>query len=104
MGNESLKATKPLTPNAKETEQEPPKPPRPNGAPNSYGTSGALTLPTQAALSANPVGASSDPEPTESPRTSPMSPQSYGFGAAGGYHHEEGSSVPRPEKPSHQYS
>jgi hypothetical protein len=104
VGDESPKETKPPTPNAEETVQEPSKPPSLDGARNSSGAGGALTLPTRAAPSANPAGTSSGPEPTESSRTSPMSPLSYGLGAIGGYHHGEGSSMPLPEKPSRPYS
>jgi hypothetical protein len=84
--------------------QEPLKPLSLDDAQNSTGGGGAPTLPTRAAPSSNPVGASSSPEPTESPRTSPMSPWSYGLGSTGAYLHGEGSSVPRLEKPSQQYS
>jgi hypothetical protein len=52
------------------------------------------SLPTRAALSPNMASASSSPEPAESPKTSPMSPGSYGLGAVGGYQHDEGSSMP----------
>jgi hypothetical protein len=100
VGGKPPKATKPPTPNAKETTQESSKSMSPDGTQDSLGAGGALTSPTQAASSSNPAGVSSGPEPTESPRTSPMSPRSYGLGAIGGYHPGEGSSVPQPEKPS----
>jgi hypothetical protein len=104
MGGESPKVTKPSIPNTKEVVQESLKPMSPDGAQDSPGANGAPTLPIRAALSSNPVGVSSGPKPTESPRTSPTSPRSYGLGATGGYHPREGSSVPWLAKPSQQYS
>jgi hypothetical protein len=50
------------------------------------------------------VGTSSVPEPTESPRASPPSPQSHGLGAAGRSQHGEGSSTPQPEEALQQRS
>jgi hypothetical protein len=44
------------------------------------------------------------PGPTESPRVSPPSPRSLGFGAADGSQRDEGSSVPQPEEDSLQCS
>jgi hypothetical protein len=100
---ESLKVIKPPTPSAKETTQESPKPMSLDGTHNSHGAGGAPTSPTRAAPSSNPVGAPSDPKPTEFPRTSPTSPRCYGLGVVDDYHPGEGSSMPRPEKPSRQY-
>jgi hypothetical protein len=96
---ESPKAAKPPNPNVGETTQESSKPMSPDGAQNSLSAGGALTSPNRVTPSSNPVGTSSGPEPTESHRTSPTSPRSYGLGAAGGYNLGEGSSVPWLEKP-----
>jgi hypothetical protein len=104
MGGESPKMTKPQTPNVEEIAQESSKPTSPDGAQNYPSASGSPTSPTRAAPSSNPTGTSSGPKPTESPKTSPMSPWSYGLGTASGYHPGEVSSVPRLEKPSRQYS
>jgi hypothetical protein len=84
VGGESMKANKPPTPNKRETASESLKPLSPGGAHSSPGTGGVPSSPTQAALNPDPTGPSSGPEPSESPKTFPTSPRSYGLGAAGG--------------------
>jgi hypothetical protein len=101
---ESSKVNKPLTPNTKETVSESPKPSNPGGAHSSPGIGGAPSSSARAALSPNPAGGSSGPEPAESPKTFPTSPRSYGLGTASGYQPNEGSFVPRLKKQSRQYS
>jgi hypothetical protein len=98
IGGESPKVNEPPTPNIKETASESLKPLSPGGAHSSLGAGGALSLSAQAALSPNLAGASSGPEPVESSKKFPKSPQSYGLGATSGYQPGEGSSMPRPEK------
>jgi hypothetical protein len=78
---------------------DPPKPSSLKGARGSTGAGGALTSPTCATPGQDPIGTSSGPEPAESPRASPPSPQSYGLGVAGGSQHGEGTSVPQYEEP-----
>jgi hypothetical protein len=104
VGGESPKANKPLTPNTKETAPESLKPPSHGGTHSSPGTGGAPPLSTRATSSPVHAGTSSGPEPTESPKTFPLSPRSYGLQATGGYQRGEGSSMPRPKKQSRQYS
>jgi hypothetical protein len=103
VGGESLKVTKPLAPNIKETVQESRKPRSPGGTQNSPGADGAPSSPPRAASSPNLVGASSGPKSAEFPRTSPTSYRSYRLRAASGYHPGEGLSMPRPKNPPRQY-
>jgi hypothetical protein len=101
---ESPKEDKPMNPHAKKTMLESPKPPSPRGTQGSPSASGAPSSPTQAASGSNLMGASSAPEPTESPKASPPSPRSYGLGVTGGYQPGEGSSAPQSKRQPQQYS
>jgi hypothetical protein len=86
--------SKPSSPNTKKDASESLKPLSPSGTRSSPSASGAPSLLIYAASSPNPAGASSGPEPAESPWTSPASPRSYGLRAADGCHPGEGSSGP----------
>jgi hypothetical protein len=98
VGGESQKVNKPSTPNTKEIAPESLKPPSSGGANSSPSTGGAPSLSARAALSLDPAGTSSSPEPFKSPKTFPTSPQSYGLRAAGGYQPSEDLSMPQREK------
>jgi hypothetical protein len=104
VGGESLKVDKPPSPQADKTALEPLKPPSPKDARGSPSTGGAPPSPTHVVSGHNPVGASSGPEPAESPEASPPSPRSYGLGFAGGYEIGEDSSVTQSQKPLQQHS
>jgi hypothetical protein len=76
-GGESQKVDKPRRPQAEKTAPDNLKPPSPKDMQHSSHTGGALPSPTCAASGHNPTGASTGPEPAESPKhlhqdTSPM--------------------------------
>jgi hypothetical protein len=98
VGSESPKVDKPSIPQADKTAPKPSKPPGPKDVQGSPGTGGAMPSPIGAASDHNTVGASSGPEPAESPEASPLSPRSYGLRSAGGYQTSEGLSVPQSKK------
>jgi hypothetical protein len=104
VGGESPKVTKPPTLNAEETVHESLKASNLDDAQDSSGAYKASSLPTRAAPSSNPMGASSGPGPPESPKISPMRPRSYGLGTAGGYHPREDLLPPWPKKPLLSYT
>jgi hypothetical protein len=102
--SESPKVDKPLSPPAEKTALEPPKPPSPKDAQGSLGAGGAPPSSARATSGQNPTGSPSGSEPAKSSEASPPSPWSYGLGAAGGYQHGGGSSVPQFEEPPQQHS
>jgi hypothetical protein len=94
---ESPKADKPPTLDTKKTTPESSEPP----------SSGAGVAPSPSAKATPnpyPVGAPSSPRPTESPKSSPLSSQSFRLRSTGGFPLVGNSSVPQPENPLWQYS
>jgi hypothetical protein len=98
-GGESPKVDKPLNPHTERTAPDSPKPSSPKDVQGSPGACGALTSSTHATLSQDAASTSSGPEPAESPRASPPSPQSCGLEAADGSQHGKGSSMPQSKEP-----
>jgi hypothetical protein len=92
------------SPQVERTALDPPKPLSPKEARGSHGAGGAPTSLIRAALGQDPVGTSSRSEPTESSKSTPPSPQSYGLRAAGWSQHGEGSFVPQSKEPPRQCS
>jgi hypothetical protein len=95
---ESSKVDKPLSPQAERTTLDSPKPSSPKIVRRSLGAGGAPTSPTRVSPVQDHAGTSSVPEPTESPKVSPPSPQSHGLEAGGGSQHGEGLSAPQHEE------
>jgi hypothetical protein len=98
VGVESKKSTKPPTPNTEETAKESLKPSSSGGA-QTPSMLVVLHLHLLELLRVPTLRVPPLAQNQESPRTSPTSPQSYGLGAANGYHPREGSFAPWPKKP-----
>jgi hypothetical protein len=92
-GGESPKVEKPLSPQAKKSAPESPKAPSPKNAQGPTGAEGILTSSFHATPS-HDTNTSRRLDPTEMPKVTPPSPQSYGLEAPSGPHTGEGSSVP----------
>jgi hypothetical protein len=99
VSGESRKVDKPPSPQAEKIVPEPSKPPSPKDVQGSPVTRGAPPSPTRATSGHYSAGASSGPEPAESPKASPPGPRSYGLRSTIGHQTGNGSSVPRSEKP-----